>query len=78
MYLFLESGEGREKEGEKYECVVTSCTPPTEGPAHNPGMCSDWELNWWPFGSQSGTQSTEPHQPGTITIIIIIGKNTIL
>ena len=21
--------------------------------ACNPGMCPDWELNWWPFGSQS-------------------------
>ena len=27
-------------------------------------MCPDWESNWRPFGSQAGTQSTEPHQPG--------------
>ena len=27
-YFFLERGAGREKEGEKYECVVTSCAPP--------------------------------------------------
>ena len=32
--------------------------------AHNPGMCPDWESNQQPFGSQAGTQSTEPHQPG--------------
>ena len=32
--------------------------------ARNPGMYPDWESNRWPFGSQSGTQSTEPHQPG--------------
>ena len=24
----------------------------------------DWESNQWPFGSQAGTQSTEPYQPG--------------
>ena len=27
-------------------------------------MLPDWELNWWPFGLQAGTQSTRPHQPG--------------
>ena len=37
---------------------------PTEDLACNPGMCSDWELNRQPFGSQASTQSTEPHQPG--------------
>ena len=30
----------------------------------NPDMCSNWELNQRPFGSQAGTQSTGPHQPG--------------
>ena len=43
---------------------VTSYTPPTGDLAHNPGMCPDLELNWRPFGLQTGTQSTEPHQPG--------------
>ena len=38
--------------------------PPTRDLAHNPGMCPDWKMNWRPFGSQAGTQSTEPHQPG--------------
>ena len=23
-----------------------------------------WGLNWWPFGLQASTQSTEPHHPG--------------
>ena len=32
--------------------------------ASNPGMCPDWESNPQPFGSQAGTESTEPHQPG--------------
>ena len=38
FYLFLER-EGREKEGEKYQCVVASHTPPTGDLACNPGMC---------------------------------------
>ena len=38
--------------------------PPTGDLAHNPGMCPDWESNQWPFGTQAGAQSTEPHQPG--------------
>ena len=40
--------------------------PPAGDVARNPGMCPDWESNPWPFGSQVGTQSTEPHQPGLI------------
>ena len=44
--------------------MVASCVPPTGDPARNPGMCLDWESNWRPFGSQAGTQSTEPHEPG--------------
>ena len=31
---------------------------------HNPGKCPDWEWDWQHFGSQTGAQSTEPHQPG--------------
>ena len=32
--------------------------------------CADWESNEQPFGSQAGTQSTEPHQPGLLTVIL--------
>ena len=70
IYLFLERQEGKEKERERsvdvweINLLVASCTPPTEDLACNPGMCPDWELNWWPFSLQAGTQSTEPHQPG--------------
>ena len=28
-YLFLDRGEGKEKEGEKHQCVVASSAPPT-------------------------------------------------
>ena len=64
IYLFLERGKGRGKEGEKHQCVVASHMPPTGDLAYNPDMCPDWESNQLPFGLQAGTQSTEPHQPG--------------
>ena len=64
LNLFLERGRQGEREGEKHKYVVACCTPPTGNLAHNPGMCPDWESNRQPFGSQAGTQSTEPHQPG--------------
>ena len=38
--------------------------PPTGDLAHQPGMCPHWESSWRPSGSQAGSQSTEPHQPG--------------
>ena len=45
--------------------------PPTRDLAHNPGMmCPDRELNKWPFVLRAGTQSTEPHQPGFIMIVL--------
>ena len=44
--------------------------PPTGDLAHNPGMCPGWESNWRPFGSQAGTQSTEPHQPELLVFIL--------
>ena len=62
--IYFYRGEGREKKGEKHQCVVASHTPPTGDLACNPSMCPEWELNQQPFGSQAGAQSTEPHQPG--------------
>ena len=58
FHLFiLERGKGKEKEGEKHQCVVASHMPPTGDPACNPRICLDWELNWRSqftehFGSQ--------------------------
>ena len=57
-------GREGEREGEKHQCGVASCAPPTGDLAHNSGMCPDWESKSRPFCSQVGTQSTEPHQPG--------------
>ena len=40
--IFRERGREGEREGEKHQCVVASCVPPTGDLAHNPGMCYDW------------------------------------
>ena len=64
LFIFRERGRERENEGEKHQCVVATCVPPTGDLACNPGMCPDWKSNWLPFASYSGAQSTEPHQPG--------------
>ena len=45
IYLFLERGEERGKEGRKDQCVVASLAALTEDLACNPGMCPDWESN---------------------------------
>ena len=58
IYLFSERWEGREKDRKRninvweIHQLVTSHTPLTGDLAHNPGLCPDQELNWWPFGSQ--------------------------
>ena len=43
IYLLLERGREGEREGEKHQCVVASCAPPTGDLAHDPGMCPDRE-----------------------------------
>ena len=63
IYLFLERGWEGKREGEKHQCVVASHALYGDL-AHDPGMCPDWESNWWPFGLQAGAQCTELHQPG--------------
>ena len=52
---------------------MCGCLPhtPTGDLAGNPGMCPNQESNQRYFGSQAGTQSTEPHQLGPITDIFI-------
>ena len=75
VYLFLDRGEGREKEREKHQCVVASGVPLTGDLARNPGMCPDWELNQQPLGLQAGAQSTEPHQLGKAKDYIFLKKD---
>ena len=73
MYFFLffrERGMEREREGEKHQCAVASPAHPTADLASNPVTCPDWESNLQPFGSQEGTQSTEPHQPAPRVVLL--------
>ena len=62
MYLLLERGKKREREGEKHPSVAASCTPPSGDLACNPGKCPDQES----IRQQASTQSTKPHQPGLL------------
>ena len=64
LFNFREREKQGEVEGEKHQCVVASCAPPTKDLACNPGMCPDWESNQRLFGLQAHTQSTELCQPG--------------
>ena len=45
LFIFRERGKEGEREGEKQQCVVASCAPPTGDLARNRGMC--------PTGSQT-------------------------
>ena len=47
LIYVLGRGEGKEKEGQKHNCVVASHVPPYWRPdlARNPSMCPDWESN---------------------------------
>ena len=44
-FIFREKGREGEREGEKRQCVVATCVPPTGDLAQNPAMFPDWELN---------------------------------
>ena len=69
IYLFIDRGEGKEKEREasKYGCF--SCSPNL---ACNPRMFPDWESNLRPFSLQASAQSIEPHQPGLVVYFLNI------
>ena len=58
LFIFRERGGEGEREGEKHQCVVASCAPPTGDLAGNPGMCPDWELYQRLFGSLARAQYT--------------------
>ena len=38
-FIFRERGREGEREGEKHQCVVASCMPPTGDLAQNTGVC---------------------------------------
>ena len=72
LFTFRQRGGQGEREREKYQCVVASRMSPTGDLAHNPGMCPDWELNQWPFGSQVVAQSIEWCQPGLFLFLFFL------
>ena len=49
----MERGREEEREGEKHQCMVASCAPPTGDLAFNPCMCPDWESNLQHFALQA-------------------------
>ena len=63
LWIYFGEGKGG-REGEKHQCLVASHTPLLGTWLTTQACALDWELNWGPFGSQVGPQSTEPHQPG--------------
>ena len=41
FFYFRDEKGGRKKKGEKHQCVVAFCAPPTGELASNPGVCPD-------------------------------------
>ena len=67
LFIFQREGKGgRKRERETSMCGCLSHAPPHWGPGPQPRHVPNWESNQRPFGSQAGTQSTEPHQPGLL------------
>ena len=62
LFIFRKRGREGEREEEKHQCMVASACPQL-GIWPETQTCA-WESNQQPFGSQAGTQFTEPHQPG--------------
>ena len=63
FYVFIVRERVRGREGEGNINVWLPLTHlPTGDLARNPGMCTGWESNRQPFGSQARAQSTGPHQ----------------
>ena len=71
IYLFILRRREGKREGEKHQCVVASCAPPTRNPAHNPGMCPrlgiKLEALWFP-----GQHSIHWATPGRSDFCILL------
>ena len=66
LFIFRKRGGAGEREGERHQCVLASCAPPTGDLARNPDMCPDWESSQRSFGLQAGAQSTKPYKQGLL------------
>ena len=65
LFIFKERGKVGERGREMLTCErniswLPLTWPPTRDLAHNPGMCPDWDLNWWPLGSQCSIHWATP------------------
>ena len=75
FYLFyFQRKVGREKEREKYQCVVASQVAPTGDLACNPDMFPDWKSNWQPFGSQPVLNPLSYTSQGLLCQVLYIYK----
>ena len=45
LFIYFQTEGKGGREGEKHQCVVPSCMPPTGDLACDPGMGPDWETN---------------------------------
>ena len=45
LFIFRQREREGERQGDKHQCVVASCAPPTGDLACNPGMCPYGESN---------------------------------
>ena len=70
LFIFRDSGREGEREEEKYQCVVASCTPHAEDLACNPGMCPDWESNQQPYGFQSALKPLSYTSQGPLSFVV--------
>ena len=71
-YLFLERGREGEREAEKHQYVLASHAPPSGDLAYNPGLCPDWGIRLLTLWFAAVAQSTEPHWPGHVCVIIFV------
>ena len=71
----MKGGRKSRRETSTRGCLSSS---PTGDLARNRGMCLDWELKQWLFGSQAGVQSTEPHQPGQHSDLLVPAQSLLL
>ena len=73
FYLFIfREGKGGRKRERNISVWLPLMYPLLGTQLATQARALDWELNWRPFGSQTGTQSTEPHQPGLFLFHLII------
>ena len=71
VYLFLERGEGKEKERERNMDQLPLIRTLAGDRSRNPGMCPDQELNRRHFTLPVGAQPIEPHGLGTKNFLSI-------